>query len=176
MSKEYIKTGDKVSLRMIDSKDTDLIVSWRNNPRIRNNFIYREFFTREIHENWLRTKVDTGEVIQMIICEKLNDNRPVGSVYFRYTDDSKEEAEYGIFIGEDDAAGKGLGSETAKLAVEYAKEVMKVKNLILRVFNYNISAIKSYESAGFVKTADLPKVECSDGQISDMIFMENCLR
>ena len=42
--------------------------------------------------------------------------RPVGSVYFRDIDRVKKEAEYGIFLGEDDAAGKGYGTEAAKLA------------------------------------------------------------
>lgn len=168
----YLARGEHVALRPITRDDTDLIVSWRNNERIRNNFVYREHFTTEIHENWLKTKVDTGEVLQMIICEKERDYRPVGSVYLRFTKEDKSEAEYGIFIGEDDAVGKGYGTETAKLTVDYAKDVLKMRELFLRAFSYNIAAIKSYERAGFVKYQDLPAVLCSDGQKSDMILMK----
>ncbi len=170
----YVAAGKLISIRKITWDDTDLVVAWRNNKRIRDHFIYRVEFTREIHENWLRTKVDTGEVAQFIICENSRDGRPVGSVYFRYTDKTKNEAEYGIFIGEDDAVGKGYGSETAQVAVKYAKEVLGIKRIILRVFAYNKVAIRSYEKAGFRKYSDLPAVECSDGQKSDMILMENC--
>ncbi len=169
---EFEMVGEKVSLRLITSDDTDLIVKWRNNDRIRNNFVYREFFTREIHENWLKTKVDTGNVVQLIICENSRENRPVGSVYFRYEDDNRKNAEYGIFIGEDDAVGKGYGNETANLAVEYAKNKLGLDKLILRVFAYNKIAQKSYEQAGFSKSGELPMVVCSDGQKSDMILME----
>lgn len=172
MDKNFLRQGKLVSLRMIDKEDTPLIVSWRNNERIKNHFIYREFFTADIHENWLKNMVGTGKVVQMIICENENDYRPVGSVYFRYSDDDKTEAEYGIFIGEDDATGKGYGNETAILAVDYARKELDLKKLMLRVFTYNVAAIKSYENAGFRKTADLPMVECSDGQKSDMILME----
>ena len=166
--------GEKISLRIMTSDDTDNIVRWRNNPRVRNNFIYREVFTSATHENWIKTKVQTGEVVQMIICENKND-RPVGSVYFRDIDHENHTAEYGIFIGEDDAIGKGYGNETAVLATEYAREVMKLKTIILRAFSFNEAAIKSYEHAGFVKVQELPAVECSDGQKGDMILMEKKL-
>ncbi|MBO5623973.1 MAG: GNAT family N-acetyltransferase [Butyrivibrio sp.] len=169
---EFEMVGEKVSLRLITSDDTDLIVKWRNNDRIRNNFVYREFFTREIHENWLKTKVDTGNVVQLIICENSRENIPVGSVYFRYEDDNRKNAEYGIFIGEDDAVGKGYGNETANLAVEYARNKLGLDKLMLRVFSYNKIAQKSYEQAGFSKSGKLPMVVCSDGQKSDMILME----
>ena len=59
---------------------------------------------------------------RFIICEKNND-RPVGSVYFRDIDHDNKKAEYGIFIGEADAAGRGIGSETARLAADYAREM-----------------------------------------------------
>ena len=172
--KEILKTGKLLSLRMITREDTDLVVKWRNNPRVRDNFVYREVFTREIHENWLEKKVFTGDVVQMIIMEK-NNLRPVGSVYLRYTNEDKTEAEYGIFIGEDDAIGKGYGNETACLTTEYARDELGIKRLILRAFCYNTAAIKSYTKAGFVKYQDLPGVLCSDGQKSDMILMENNL-
>ena len=171
----YVIRGEHVALRMITYDDTDLIIKWRNNQRIRDNFVYREFFTREIHENWLKTKVETGEVVQMIICERERDYRPVGSVYLRFSNEDKTEAEYGIFIGEDDAVGKGYGSETADLAIEYARENLSIQNLFLRVFTKNLPAIKSYEHAGFVKYEDLPAVECSDSQKSDMILMKRSL-
>ena len=58
--------GEKIRLRLMNGQDTDLIVNWRNNPRVRNNFIYQKPFTREGHENWVRTMVDTGKVVQFI--------------------------------------------------------------------------------------------------------------
>ncbi|MBR4668036.1 MAG: GNAT family N-acetyltransferase [Butyrivibrio sp.] len=173
--KDFLRVGKLVSIRMITEDDTPLVVRWRNNERVRNNFVYREHFTEEIHENWLKTKVFTGEVVQMIICENCEGGRPVGSVYFRYEDDDRTVAEYGIFIGEDDAIGKGYGNETALLAVDYAKKELSLKRLMLRAFSSNTAAIRSYEHAGFVRYADLPMVECSDGQKSDMILMEQFL-
>ena len=56
-----------VSIRKITDDDTDNIIRWRNSFEVNNNFIYRRPLTREDHLNWLRNKVDTGEVAQFII-------------------------------------------------------------------------------------------------------------
>ena len=74
--------GNNVYLRPIEFADTNLIVTWRNNPRVKQNFIFQENFTYSMHEKWMKTKVLTGEVVQYIIIEKKS-GKPVGSVYYR---------------------------------------------------------------------------------------------
>ena len=162
--------GERICLRPIEAGDTDRIVAWRNQERVRRNFIYQKPFTREGHEAWMRTKVATGEVVQFIICEK-ESGRPVGSVYFRDIDRENKKAEYGIFIGEADAAGKGIGTETARLAVAYARDGLKLHKLFLRVFADNLAAVKSYERAGFVREAYLRDEICQDGRFRDLLLM-----
>lgn len=162
--------GQNIILRPMTGEDTDSIVKWRNKKRVSEHFIYREAFTPEGHENWIRTMVDTGKAVQFIICEK-KDMFPVGSVYFRDIDMVRKEAEYGIFIGEDSAAGKGYGTEAAVLAVKYAFDEMKLYKLILRVFTDNRAAVRSYEKAGFSKETLLKDVECTDGEKKDMYLM-----
>lgn len=163
-------TGDKIRLRLMSGEDTDLIVQWRNNPRVRNNFIYQKTFTREGHENWIRTMVDTGKVVQFII-EDLSSGQPVGSVYFRDIDKDHAKAEYGIFIGEDLAVGKGFGSEAARLAVKYGFEQLELHKIFLRVFADNAGAIRSYEKAGFIKEGYFKDDVCIDGRFKDLVFM-----
>ncbi len=162
--------GERIVLRRMEYEDTDSIVRWRNNERVRSHFIYRERFTSEGHRHWIDAMVGTGKAVQFIICEK-DSMRPVGSVYFRDIDREGKEAEYGIFLGEDDAVGKGYGTEAAKLAVGYAFSKLGLRRLILRVFTDNGAAVKSYENAGFVKKDILKDVECSDGERKDMFLM-----
>ena len=163
-------TGEKIRLRLMNTDDTEQIVRWRNNPRVRNNFIYQKPFTKEGHENWVRTMVDTGKVVQFII-EDLDDGQPVGSVYFRDIDMDHAKAEYGIFIGEDSAVGKGFGSEAARLAVAYGFEELRLHKIFLRVFADNAGAIRSYEKAGFVKEGHFKDDVCIDGRFKDLVFM-----
>lgn len=162
--------GTLVYLRPITMADTALIVKWRNVDRVRKNFIYQAAFTLEGQEAWMRTSVASGEVVQFIICMRETD-RPVGSVYFRDINPLQKKAEYGIFIGEDDCVGKGIGTETARLAVGYARDVLKLHKLMLRVFADNITAIKSYRNAGFVQEALLKDEIRQEGQYRDMVLM-----
>lgn len=162
--------GEKIYLRPMTVDDTDRIVRWRNNPRVRKNFIYQKLFTREGHLDWIEKKVKTGEVIQFIICEKGTD-RPVGSVYFRDINREHRRAEYGIFIGEDDAVGRGIGSEVCSLACQYGFAVERWHKIMLRAFSDNKAAIRSYEKAGFEREAYLKDEVYIDGAYRDVILM-----
>lgn len=165
--------GEEITLRLMTPADTDSIIRWRNNPRVQHNFIYQKPFTREGHETWIRTMIDTGKAIQFIICEKAT-GRAVGSVYFRDISPEHHKAEYGIFIGEDDAVGRGYGTQACKLACRYGFTVQKWHKIFLRAFADNIAAIKSYENGGFEKEAYLRDDVCIDGVYRDIVLM-GCL-
>ena len=168
--KEYCDEKAGIYLRLMTREDTDLIVSWRNSDSVRRNFIYQELFTRESHENWIRTKVDTGQVVQMMICDS-STHTPLGSVYIRDIDRQHQKAEYGIFIGEETARGRGVGSATARLMLRYCFEEEKLHRVYLRVLAGNEAAIGSYENAGFVKEGYLKDDVCLNGQYRDVIWM-----
>ncbi len=158
-----------VTLRPITEEDTNLIVKWRNNSRVRDNFIFQKEFNKQIHEKWLKEVVEKGQAIQYIICLG-KEYRPIGSVYFSHV--SEESAEFGIFIGEDDLTGKGFGQRAARLILEKGFEEIGFGEIYLRVFTDNIVAIKSYEKSGFVKEELLKDVECTSGIKRDMYRMK----
>ena len=160
----------RLLFRPITYDDTDMVLKWRNSKAIQGNFIYRKEVTREEHLNWLKTRVDTGEVLQFIIVEKDSD-RPIGSVYVRDIDDERTTGEYGIFIGEEDARSRGYGTETAERIVEYFFDDLKFRKLSLRVFARNMSAIRSYEKAGFIVDGTHRDRININGTDEEIIFM-----
>lgn len=165
-----VLTGEKVILRPITQEDTDLIVKWRNTPSVRENFIFRETFTPEMHQAWLQNKVATGQVVQYII-ETAEDGRPVGSVYFRDLDPDNLSAEYGIFIGEETARGQGIGTETARLFVNFGFEKLGLHRISLRLLKQNGAAYRSYEKAGFEQEGIFRDMVRLDGKYQDIVFM-----
>ena len=162
--------GAAVRLRPIADADTDLIVKWRNTPSVVQNFIFRQTFTPEMHRSWLTAKVATGQVVQYIIIDKADD-KPVGSVYYRDIDDHNRSAEYGIFIGEESARGKGLGTETAKLFTDFGFAELQLHRISLRVLAENTAARRSYEKAGFVQEGVFRDMVRLDGRYRDVVFM-----
>lgn len=167
---EKLCSDGTVYLRRMTPDDTDSIVRWRNSDAVRSNFIYQKLFTRQSHEQWVENMVNTGKVVQMIICLCEN-NVPVGSVYIRDIDTTHNKGEYGIFIGEPSARGCGVGTAAAKLMIQYAFEKIKLHRLFLRAFADNAQAIGSYEKAGFVKEAYLKDDVCIDGVYRDIVLM-----
>ena len=162
--------GERVTLRPITEADTDLIVRWRNTPAVMQNFIFRQRFTPEMHRHWLATKVAAGLVVQYIIEEKAT-GRAVGSVYYRDVDPVNHSAEYGIFIGEEDARNKGLGTETARLFTEFGFAQLGLHRISLRLLAENEPARRSYENAGFAVEGVFRDMVLLDGRYRDVVFM-----
>ncbi len=170
MTGDRIGENNRIYIRRITREDTDLIIDWRNREEVRKNFFFRDEFTRRIHEKWLKEQVDTGLVEQFIVCLKDND-RPVGSSYLRDIDRDAHTAEYGIFLGEDDARGKGLGYEVLCATMEYALDSLGLKKVIARTISTNIASIRVFEKYGFKTDKSIDNVACSDGQKAEMVMM-----
>lgn len=161
---------EKIYLREISSLDTDNIIKWRNSPHVKQNFIYQKDLTREEHEFWLKTKVESGKVQQFIIVEK-ESNVPIGSVYLRDIDYNNSKAEFGIFIGEKIGLNKGYGTLAAKIIIKYGFNQLELNKIFLRVFEYNVHAIRSYEKVGFIKEGLFKQDVCIDNKFYNIIFM-----
>ena len=158
-----------VHLRLMTAEDTKKIVEWRNKDFVRKNFIYQTPFTEEGHLKWIRDQVETGRVVQFIIC--VSGKGEIGSVYFRDIDREESTAEYGIFIGEEDAIGCGYGTETAKKALEYAFTTLALDRVFLRFLADNIGAQKSYSHAGF-RMSDKKETAVTPQGEREVCFME----
>lgn len=157
-------------IRPIEKNDTQNILCWRNSPEVVKNFIYRKNLTEAEHENWLNTYVATGKVAQFII-EVGDEKLPVGSVYLRDIDYNNKKAEFGIFIGEEFARGKGYGAQATRLILKYAFETMDLNKVFLRVFADNKRAINCYLNAGFKEDGLFRDDVCIDGKFYDVMFM-----
>lgn len=162
--------GKDIYLRLMKEEDTDNIIRWRNKDFVRRNFIYQKPFTREGHEKWTEDMIRTGKAVQFIIYAK-ETNSPVGSVYLRDIDRQHKKAEYGVFIGEEEALSKGYGTQAAALMIEYAFGELLLHKLMLRVLAENDRARKSYEKAGFVQEAYLKDEVFLEGRYQDVIYM-----
>ena len=162
--------GNSIYLKHITYQDTPDIVRWRNSDFVRSRFIYREEFDEETHNNWMKTMVDTGKVVQFIIYEKTTD-RKIGSVYLRDIDNDNKKCEFGIFIGEEDMLGKGYGKEAARLITNYAFNDLNLYKVYLRVLADNKRAYNSYCSSGFVEEGIAKNDVWINGKPRDVIFM-----
>lgn len=162
--------GNRIILRPITMDDTELIIKWRNTESVRQNFIFQEIFTAEIHNRWMENEVASGKVVQYIIYER-DTEQPIGSVYLRDIDPENKKAEFGIFIGEECARGKGYGQESTRLICEYGHSSLDLHKIMLRVFEDNKAAVNSYLAAGFEEEALLRDEIRQQGKYRNIILM-----
>lgn len=165
-----IECENDIVLRSISEADTDNIIKWRNSPAVVSFFNYQKEVTKEEHVDWLNTKVRSGEVRQFIICDKAL-SKDIGSVYLKNIDKTNKKAEFGIFIGETDGIGRGLGTVTAKAMADFAFNTLGLHRLYLQVHADNTRAIRSYEKAGFTREAVLRDDVFVNGGYCDIIIM-----
>lgn len=165
-----MRLNECIRIRPITEKDTDLIVKWRNEFFVRKNFIYQEDFTKEGHLKWYHEQILTKKVYQFIISNTV-ENKDIGSIYLRDIDLLNQKAEYGIFIGESDYLGKGVGTEAGRQLLNFAFNTLGLNKVYLRVFSFNKQAITSYKKIGFKVDGVFRDDVFINGTFQDIVFM-----
>ncbi len=168
--------GDKVSLGPMNKSMLPAVVRWENDFAVvvlsgdQLRPVSRESIeARFEHE----TKNTSQLVVNFVIYEK-SSMRVIGVVGLRNIDRTMRIAEYGIMIGEKDCWGKGYGTETTILMMDYAFAVLGLHNVLLTTSSYNERAIRAYTRAGFRVIGRRREAMRLGGQVYDKIFMD-CL-
>ena len=161
-----------ITLRTISSLDTSNIVRWRNAHSVRANLYTQTELTEQQHETWLQTKVATGFCTQyIIVVQEACCSTDIGTVFIKNIDRENNKGEFGIFVGEESARGKGYGKQATKQILDVAFRELKLNRVYLTVMADNLSAIRAYKNAGFLVEGMLREDYLrSDGYI-DVVVM-----
>jgi RimJ/RimL family protein N-acetyltransferase len=100
--------------------------------------------------------------------------RPIGNTALHGVDYRNRTAEIGILIGEADARGKGYGTETARLMLDYAFTALGLHSVLLTTDEYNLAGRRAYEKAGFREFGRRRQCTWMNGRYWDMVYMD-CL-
>ncbi len=162
----------EVTLRTIELGDTDNIVKWRNVDSVKKYLYTQDELTAEQHIAYYERCVKSGKCAQFIISVRDDERyKDIGTVFIKNIDHKNHSGEYGIFIGEESARGRGYGKEATKLILRYAFGELKLHRIFLTVMCDNLQAISAYEKSGFVMEGIMREEYLrSDGYI-DIIIM-----
>ena len=73
--------------------------------------------------------------------------RPIGNTTPQGLDRRNRSASFGIIIGEPEFRGRGLGTETTRLMLDYAFTALGLHNVMLTVFEFNPAGSSSLRSS-----------------------------
>ena len=130
-----------VRIRPLKEQDAYTSVKWRNDPEVFKftGNIYNHEITIDNELEWIR-KVTANPTDYR--CAILVDEVYVGNIYL--TDIKEGTAHFHIFIGDKSYWGKGVAKRASLLILEYAFNVLNIKEVLLRVRNVNTSAYNLY--------------------------------
>lgn len=141
----------KVSLRPLNISDTDNIVRWRNSDSVKKNLYTQDRLTPEQHIAYFYNVVQAGRCAQFIIVVDEGEKQAdVGTAFIKGIDLENRSGEFGIFIGEEGARGKGYAQAATKLILRHAFKALRLHRVYLTVMRDNHAAIRAYEKCGFV--------------------------
>lgn len=141
-------TGDKVALGPRRRDMIPLDQQWANDFAIVRNLGPFGPVTVERQTAHYEQIATSDTYLSFVIYERAS-WRPVGSTELMHVEYRNGRAEFGIFIGEADARGKGYGTETTRLMLDFAFTALGLRNVALTVAEWNVAGQRAYAKAGF---------------------------
>lgn len=129
--------------------------------------------TAEFEEGWYES-ISTGSDRNTFVIRERETMAAIGSTALHGVDMRHRNATFGIMIGDPDARGKGYGTETARLMLDYGFTVLGLHSINLTVAGFNIAGQKAYANAGFKECGRIRERIRFGGQWWDQILMD-CL-
>ncbi len=142
-----ILKGQKVILRPLRLSDAPRFVKWLNDPNIQKFLQTRRHLTLRDEKKWIRDALKSKQLKSFSIETK--EGIHIGSVGLDNINIDHKRAVFGIFIGDKHYWNQGLGSEAARLILNYGFNKLKLHRIELGVLKYNSRAIKVYKRLGF---------------------------
>lgn len=139
--------GKRIFLSPINPDDAEVYAKWINDLDVNIYLtsapsVYSLSKEKEILERISKE----GYNFAIIDSEK---EKVIGNCGLLNVDLVNRKAELGIFIGEKEYWGKGYGTETIELLLDFSFNLLNLNSVMLVVRAFNKRAIKCYEKCGF---------------------------
>jgi diamine N-acetyltransferase len=166
--------GDLVALGPLRRDLLPVYQSWLNElATTRTLDLPPQPMTLEKEQDWYDRQSRAESDVPFTIYER-ETLRPIGNTGLHEIDHRNRTATYGIVIGEPDCRGKGYGTETTRLMLDFAFTALGLNNVMLMVFAFNPAGVRAYQKAGFKEIGRRRGSRMMGGKPWDDIYMD-CL-
>jgi diamine N-acetyltransferase len=166
--------GEHVALGPLRRDLVPLYQLWMNNLGTMRTLDLPPYpITMEKEQDWY-DRVSRAESDVSFTIYESETLRPIGNTGLHEVDYRNRTASFGIIIGEPECRGKGYGTETTRLMLDYAFTALGLHNVMLIVFEFNAAGIKAYQKAGFKEFGRRRECRLVGGKLWDEVQMD-CL-
>ena len=171
--KKYLKTliGDNIYFSPISLDDIEEYTEMINDIKVSvglGSVSYTNITDFESEKEFL-TSIKKEKMFAVRLFE--NDEL-LGNIGFNSLDMVNRNGVLGVLIGNPKHQRKGYGTEALKLILDYGFSFLNLRNISLKVFEYNKPAYNLYKKIGFKEVGRLRKAVEIMGKTYDIIIMD----
>ncbi|KPJ62633.1 hypothetical protein AMJ44_15390 [candidate division WOR-1 bacterium DG_54_3] len=163
--------GKKVRIRALEKTDIDEIMKWVNDEEVKDNLLMRYPVSRYQEEKWIETALDDSNQRNKVFAIETKEGIYLGGIGLHRIDWENRNAEAGIVIGKKEHWNKGYGTDAMMAILDFAFSQMNLHRVYLRVFEYNLRGIRSYQKCGFKKEGVLRQDRYDNGEYHNTVMM-----
>jgi RimJ/RimL family protein N-acetyltransferase len=169
-SDQPVLTGDLVRLEpLTEAVLEDYLVGLADPELSRLTGSHTAFEPAEV-EQWLRTRKEQQDRADWAVLRG-SDGAFLGEAVLNDYDPDNASVNYRIWLAGRRAYGHGYGTETTRLVLDYALDVLGLHRVSLGVLEYNPRARRVYEKCGFRLEGRLREAVRWDGRWHDELVM-----
>jgi len=160
-----------ITLKPLEPNDVFGFYSWIKNPKaIKYSLsLFQNLSSSEQIDVWYQSVLDDVKTFNLGIY--INSNQCVGYAGITNISNTNKSGEFFIFIGDEVAWGKGIGTEVTRQITALGFNKLNLNRIMLTVSEPNIGAVKAYEKAGFKHEGRLRESCYRDGAYHDKLIM-----
>ncbi len=165
--------GKSIKLRAVEPEDADLLYEWENDEKLWSVSNTLQPFSKNLIKSYIATEhlnlFQTKQ--QRFMIDLQRDKTTVGMIDMFEIDAFHRRAGVGIMIHEK-YRSKGFAADALDVLVEYAFQLLNLRQLYCSISVNNDKSIGLFEKAGFVKTG-VKKDWLFDGEeFEDVFFLQ----
>ena len=131
-------TGYGVTLRRLTHDKIEMLRQWRNDPKIQQYMIYREYITPEMQEAWFQ-RINNDHNFYFII---EYEGREVGMINIKDVDYEKKTGEPGMFLYDDSLWNSDVGMRVSLCFGEFLWGTLGLESMYIHVVASNKRAMQ----------------------------------
>lgn len=156
-----------IELRDLQDDDAEALYRWRNEPEV-DRWMYGAPPTREEHERWFaKFRADPDRKGWII----LQNGQPCGSLTLTGLASRLKRAQWGWYIGDADARGRGAGRAAQALGLDLAFRDFDLQKVSAEVLADNDTALRAQAAAGFRREGYLRRHAYKHGAFRDVVLL-----
>ena len=157
-----------IDLHDLVQADSDRLFAWRREPEVSRWMSDQPPETREAHAQWVADFIADRDRRGWIITYK---GEAAGFLTLTGLTNCNRRAEWGWYIGDPDARGRGVGRAAQALGLDKAFDDLGLEKVWAEVLADNEAALKAQAAAGFRREGYLKGHALKDGVFRDVVLL-----